>query len=166
MKAEPVNLQYGSVLIVDGRVYVDCRPLEDLAVYAKIDEDEYTESKLYCLVHAPKEGKPRLFEVLNKYDLCAKICNLYEDEPDKPFVTYDAYLKVHGMEDPIFLDAFESPDFTRAVKHFSDLIHKTNFIGYGVYDIVFDKNFFDENGEIIKTVELKRITIDGSNKDE
>ena len=166
MKAEPVNLQYGCVLIVDGRVYVDCRPLEDLAVYAKIDEDEYTESKLYCLVHAPKDGKPRLFEVLNKYDLFDKINNIADRETKKPFLTYDTYMKVHGMEDPIFLDVFESPDFTRVVKHFSDLIRKTDFIGYGVYDIVFNKNFFNENGEIIKTVELKRITIDGSNKHE
>lgn len=164
MKAEPVNLKYGCVLIADGRVYVDCRPLEDFAVYANVDED--TEDKMYCLVHAPKDGKPRIFEVLNKYDLCDKINVIADRETNKPFVTYDTYLKIHGVEGPAFLNVFESPDFAEAVKHFSDLIYKPNFVVYDAYDVVFDKNFFDEKGEIIKCVELKRITIDRSNKDE
>ena len=164
MKAEPVNLEYGSVLIVDGRVYVDSRPLEDLAVYANVDED--TEDKLYCLVHAPKDGNPRVFEVYDKYDLCAKICNLYEEEPDKPFVTYDCYLKIPGMEGPDqFVETFESPDFARTVEYFSDMVFKANHFPSGIYNAVFDKNFFDEKGKIIKGVELKRIIINRRNKD-
>ena len=165
MKAEPVNLKYGSVLIVDGRVYVDCRPLEDLAVYANVDED--TEDKLYCLVHAPKDGNPRVFEVYDKYDLCDKICNLYEEEPDKPFVTYDCYLKNVGMEGTAqFAEVFESPDFAEVVKYFSDMVYQAKRFANAVYEAVFDKNFFDPKTKLIKSVVIKRITIDRSNKDE
>lgn len=162
MRAEPANLEYGSVLIVNGRVYVDWRPLDDLGVYADPDAASTREPAIYVLTYAPKNGESRVFEVLNKYDLCAKILNLAEteDEINKPFVAYKVYLKGDSSKGTPWL--FESPDFAKVVEVFSDMIDSAKYLNSA--EVSFVKVFCDAEGDAVKSVVLKKLQFERGNQ--
>ena len=155
---ETVNMKRKGVTIIDGTVYVEMMPVDILRADVDQTPSEKWEDPVYELTYRPMKGVCQVFKGLNEDELIERILDLAKSEPKKPYVVYSLVAKGYGKRGVIIADYFETPDYTRALEKFDDMIAMARVNGYGfagMCDVVLMETRYDSKGKVVKSNQFK-----------
>ena len=159
MKAESVNIKAWRVIIIDGSVYVDFRPVPSLSVDVDITARVDWDNPVYCLFQKCGKGASKIYDNLDRASLLKKIVDIAENEPKRPFNTFD----ITVMHECKLVGFGVTTEYLDAIHILSDLVKdvKTGKRGgAGVYDVELVRVLHDKEGKAIEWTGLEKYSIE------